>query len=403
MKYVVILGDGMSDLPLEELGGKTPLMYARKPNIDALAKRSVIGLLKTVPDSLKPGSDTANLSVMGYNPEIYYSGRSPLEAVSMGVELGENDSAFRANLVTLSGEENYADKTMVDYSSDEITTKESAKLIDFLKKYIDNDVLTLYNGVSYRHCLKWKELKENIECTPPHDITGKKTGGHLPQGECGTVLTEIMEKSYNLLKDHPVNLKRIKKGLKPANSLWVWGQGIKPSLKPFKELYGLKGAVISAVDLVKGIGKCADMEIINVKGATGNINTNYKGKANAALKALKNGCDFVYVHIEAPDECGHRRQIFEKVRAIELIDEFVVKTVVEGLNKTGEPYTVLVTPDHPTPLSTMTHSRDPVPFMLYRSDRPAQNGFSYDEQGAKDSKVFVEKGDTIINIMKNGF
>lgn len=392
----------MSDLPLEELGGKTPLMSARKPNIDALAKRSAVGLLKTVPDSLSPGSDTANLSVMGYDPEIYYSGRSPLEAVSMGVELGASDSAFRCNLVTLSGEENYADKTMVDYSSDEITTKKSAELIKFLKKYIDTDVLTLFNGVSYRHCLRWRNLKESVKCTPPHDITGKNIKDYIPRGQNGGKLAEIMEKSHKLLKSHPVNLKRMKKGLNPANSLWVWGQGFKPSLKPFKELYGLNGAVISAVDLVKGIGKCAGMEIINVKGATGNINTNYKGKADAALKALKKGRDFVYVHIEAPDECGHRRQINEKVRAIELIDEFVVKRIIDGLNKAGGPYTVLVTPDHPTPLSTMTHSRDPVPFMLYRSDRPVENNFSYDEKGAAASGIFIEKGYTIIEKMLKG-
>ncbi|MDD4003397.1 MAG: cofactor-independent phosphoglycerate mutase [Clostridia bacterium] len=398
MKYVIILGDGMADLPVKELGGKTPLMCADKKNIDALAKFSEIGLMKTVPDSLSPGSDTANLSVMGYDPEIYYSGRSPLEAVSMGVTLDENDSAFRCNLVTLSDEENYSDKTMLDYSSGEITTKESGELITFIKQHIETDIIKLYKGISYRHCLKWQGLKNDVQCTPPHDISDKKISGFLPKGAEGKFLTAIMEKSYKLLSSHPVNIKRVKRGLNAANSLWLWGQGYKPSLKPFKELYGLDGAVISAVDLVKGIGICAGMKIINVVGATGNLDTNYKGKADAAIKALQ-GCDFVYLHIEAPDECGHRQQVYNKIRAIEFIDKIIVKRVLSGLKKLNQPFTMLITPDHPTPLSTRTHSREPVPYLLFRSNKPQDNKFSYDEQGAKQSGNYIDKGHTIINKM----
>lgn len=402
MKYVIVLGDGMADLPVPELNGKTPLMCAKKPNIDKLAKISQVGLVKTVPQGMNPGSDTANLSVMGYNPKIYYTGRSPLEAVSMGINLKENDMTFRCNLVNLSDEEKYEDKTMIDYCSDEITTEEAKVLINDLAKIFNNDFLKLYNGISYRHLLVWNDLKEQFKCTPPHDILDKKITEYLPEGKGSEILLSMMKKSYEILKDHKINKKRIEKGLKPANSLWFWGQGKKPILKPFKELYGLKGAAISAVDLVKGIAKSADMKSIDVKGATGNINTNFKGKAEAALKAFKDGYDFVYIHMEAPDECGHRHEINNKVCSIELIDNQVVKVLLEGFKQINEDFTMLIMPDHPTPLITRTHSSDPVPYLLYRSNKEYQSkATGYDEKNAELSGNYIENGYTMINKMIN--
>jgi 2,3-bisphosphoglycerate-independent phosphoglycerate mutase len=400
MKYVVILGDGMADLPLKELGGKTPLEYAQKPNMDSLAKISEIGLVKTVPDGMKPGSDTANLSAMGYDPEIYYTGRSPLEAVSMGIELDADDTAFRCNLVNISGSGAFEDKIMADYSSDEITTEEAAEIIKYSAKHFNNEFLTLYNGISYRHCLVWKGLDEQLNLTPPHDISGKKIAKYLPQGKNGQILLEIMKKSNEILCSHKVNVDRERRGLKAGNCLWFWGQGKKPALRPFKELYGIDGAVISAVDLIKGIAICAELKVIPVEGATGNIKTNFKGKAEAALSALKKGSDFVYIHIEAPDECGHRKEIENKVRSIELIDNLVVKTVKEGLDKSGEPYMLLVMPDHPTPIATGTHSADPVPYMLYDSrKRLNSKALCYSENSARESGIYVDKGCTMIKKM----
>lgn len=402
MKYVVILGDGMSDLPVPELGGKTPLMCAKKPNIDTLVRFSELGLAKTVPDSLSPGSDTANLSAMGYDPEVYYSGRSPLEAVSMGINLKDTDTTFRCNLVNLSDEQNYEDKIMMDYSADEISTEEAEKLIKYAASVFNNDFLKLYNGISYRHCLVWSGLENVFDLTPPHDISDKKIGEYLPVGDGSEILKDIMKKSYDVLKNHSVNIERVKRGLKPANSLWFWGQGKKPALKPFKELYGLKGAVISAVDLIKGIAICAGMKSIDVEGATGNLKTNFKGKADAALNILSQGYDFVYIHIEAPDECGHRHEIEGKVHAIELIDSLIVKTVVEGLRAKNEPFTILIMPDHPTPLTTKTHSRDPVPYLLYRSDKQYNSeSDSYDENTAKQSGNNIDKGCNMIKRMIN--
>lgn len=395
MKYLVILGDGMADTEVPALNNKTPLEYASKPNIDSLAKISELGMVKTVPDGFSPGSDVANLSVMGYSPEKYYSGRSPLEAVSMGIALKENDVTFRCNLVTLSDGDVYEDKTMVDYSSDEITTKEAAELISFLAENLNSRDIKFYSGISYRHCMVYNNTHLSYELTPPHDISDKRIADFLPKGENSFALLEMMKKSHELLKNHPVNLDRIKRGLRPANSIWLWGQGKKPKLTDFKEKTGLDGAVISAVDLIKGIGICANMKVIEVKGATGNIHTNFDGKAKAAIDCLKNDCDFVYLHIEAADEAGHRNETENKVKAIELIDEKVVDPVLKAF--LNEDISILIMPDHPTPLNIRTHTSDPVPFLLYRSDMKYASGCnSYTEKQAEKTGVFIEKGSDMI-------
>lgn len=393
MKYIVVLGDGMADYPVGSLGSKTPLEYAKKPNMDALCKKGITGLVSNVPDNLKPGSDVANLSAMGYDPEIYYSGRSPLEAVSMGVDIKDTDVVFRCNIVTVTEEENYEDKKIIDHSADEITTEEAKELIDAVNKAFKNDFLTFYPGVSYRHAMVWSNGSTNVELVPPHDILERKIGDYIPKGDGADIIYDMMKKSYDILKNHPVNLDRIKRGLNPANSIWIWGEGRKPRLESFKKLYGIDGAVISAVDLIKGIAICAGLKSIDVEGATGNINTNFKGKADAALDALKDGADFVYIHLEAPDECGHRAEIENKVRSIELIDEKIVGYIKEKLNKIGEEYRMLILPDHPTPLSLRTHTRDAVPFVLYDStDEKNSEISSYTEENAKKSGIYFDKG-----------
>ena len=398
MKYVVILGDGMADYRQPSLDNKTPLMVANKPYTDALAKVSEVGLCLTVPCGMKPGSDVANLSVLGYDPNVCYTGRSPLEAASIGISLKDTDVTARANLVTVSNEENYADKTMIDYSAGEISTEEAKELIEFLAKEINDDVYKLYAGISYRHCLVIDNGKVAGDFTPPHDITGKPVKEYLPKSEQGKKLLAIMEKSYKLLKDHPVNKKRIEQGKNPANSLWFWGEGTKPKLEKFKDRFGISGAIISAVDLLKGIGKLADMRVIEVEGATGNYDTNFSGKAQACLDALGSGIDFVYIHMEAPDECGHHGDVKNKIYSIEQIDEKVVRTVVEGLKARGEDFAVLIAPDHPTPISIMTHCSDPVPYLIYKSncDYPSSAN-SYDEEQAKNTGNFEQVG---YNLMK---
>ena len=391
MKYVVILGDGMADYPIESLGGKTPLAVAKKPYIDSLAKVSEVGLAKTVPLGLKPGSDVANLSVLGYDPLKGYTGRSPLEAASIGIDLKDTDVTARANLVTVSNEENYADKTMVDYSAGEITTAEAKELIDCLKEYLDDGEYTLYSGISYRHCLVVDNGKISGELTPPHDITGRPVKEYLPKGAVGEKYLNLMEKSHQLLKDHPVNLDRIKRGKNPANSLWFWGEGTKPSLQSFKDKFSLKGGMISAVDLLKGIAKLTGMDVIEVAGATGNYDTDFDGKAKACLEGLKGGLDFVYVHMEAPDECGHHGDLEHKIYSIEQIDG-VVKTVCEGLKSAGEDFRVLIAPDHPTPIAIKTHSADAVPYLIYDSRKAVGGVNGYDEENAFLSGVKVENG-----------
>lgn len=377
MKYLVLLCDGMADTPVPELGGKTPMEAAQKPNMDALAREALVGTAKTVPDGMKPGSDVANLSALGYHPADCYTGRSPLEAASIGVDLAPDEYAIRCNLVTLSDEPAYADKSMVDYCAGDISTAEATELIHFLAEHLPEGV-RLYPGVSYRHCLVWKNPAEDIgELTPPHDISGQKITGRLPDPAKAGVLLELMEKSFDLLKNHPVNQKRVAEGKRPANSMWFWGQGRKAALRPFKELYGLNASVISAVDLIKGIGILAKMEVLDVPGATGYIDTNFDGKAQAAMDAFARGQDLVYVHVEAPDECGHRGETANKVRAIELIDEKILGPVRKALEAQGD-YRILVLPDHPTPLAIRTHSSEPVPYLIYdsREKRPGVASFT---------------------------
>jgi len=397
MKYIVMLGDGMADFPIPELNNKTPLEYAKKPNIDSLASKSELGLVKTVPDHLNPpGSDIANMSVLGYNPDVYYTGRSPLEAVSMNIQMEEDDLAVRCNLVTLSEDEPYEEKTMVDYSSDEITTEESTTLIKYIQKELGNEILTFYPGISYRHCLIYKIKGENVslKCTPPHDISGKSIKNYLPKAPESEILLEYMKKSYTLLNNHPINVSRKNRGLHPANSIWFWGEGRKPGLSDFFMEHNVKGAIVSAVDLLKGIAKCAGMEVINVEGATGNINTNFEGKGIAALDFLKNRGDFVYIHVEAPDESGHRHEIENKVKAIELIDEKIVGPILRELRGKYD-FKMLVMPDHPTPLSLMTHTHDAVPYMIYDSTNELCNDdktIRYTEECAKKTGVYIKEG-----------
>lgn len=398
MKYVVFLGDGMADTPIPEIDGKTPLMVANKPNIDSLAPLSEIGLAKTVPDGMKPGSDTANLSVMGYDPRVSYSGRSPLEALSMGLVLSDTDIAVRCNLVTLSDEEEYADKRMIDYSAGEISTEEAKELILYVEEHLGTERLSFHPGISYRHCLIVHDAKVGSDLTPPHDITGKPIKRHLPTGELGDLFSELMIKSYDLLKDHPINQKRIAEGKNPANSIWLWGEGTKPSLPDFEAKNGVKGAVISAVDLLKGIGKGAGMEVIEVKGATGNVNTDFAAKGKAAIDALSRGVDYVYIHVEAADESGHQGNLKDKIYSIEKIDSDIVGPVMAYLKDCGEEYHVLVCPDHPTPIATRTHSSEPVPYLIYKSDCEVTSGVdAYNEQTAKSTGIYVAEGYTLID------
>ena len=396
MKFIVILGDGMADYPLPELGNKTPLEAAKKPNIDYMAQNGELGLVKTIPDGQKPGSDNANLSVLGYDPRKYYTGRSPLEAASIGIQLNAEDVTYRCNLVTLSDAEKYEDAVMVDYSSDEITTPEADELIRFLSGHFAREGIELYTGVSYRHCLVLRNAGAGTDLTAPHDISDKIVGAYLPKGGNAQILLEMMRQSYSLLKDHPVNLNRIKNGKRPANSAWFWGEGRKPALSPFYDKYHKNGAVISAVDLMKGIAICAGMKSIDVAGATGNINTNFEGKAQAALDALAAGADFVYIHIEAPDECGHRHEIEGKVRSIELIDQKIAGPVLKEMKNRGEDFCVMVLPDHPTPLALRTHTAEPVPFLIYRSNRLLK-GAVYDEANAKSAGLFISEGHTLLD------
>ena len=396
MKYVVVLYDGMADYPVPALDGKTPMMCANKPLFDSLAKKGEVGLVKTVDETLKPGSDVANMSVMGFDPLKYYTGRSPLEAVSIGVKLRDDDVTLRCNVVTLSDEENYEDKTMVDYSAGDISTAEAAELIKTVQEVFGNEKYTYYSGVSYRHCLTVREGTTDLgDMTPPHDISDRVVGPYLSKSENAAELIAMMKKSYDVLKDHPVNLKRIAEGKRPANSIWLWGEGNKPILPSFESLYGLKGSVISAVDLLKGIGISAGMSTPDVEGATGYIDTNFEGKAKCALEELESGKDFVYIHIEAPDECGHRNEPENKVRAIELIDEKVLSILLEGLEKYDD-YKIMILPDHPTPIVTKTHARDAVPYMIYHKSAPVEGVETINEETAKATGNFIEKGSELM-------
>ena len=395
MKYVVVLGDGMADYPIEEIGDKTPLEYAKTSTLDALAKVSEIGLVHTIPEGMSPGSDTANLSVIGYNPELYYSGRSPLEALSIGVDMKPTDISFRCNIVTLSEEESaYGDRKIIDHSSGEISTEDAAVLLEAVKKELENDMYKFYVGTSYRHLTIWDNGKV-LPLTPPHDILGKVIGEYLPEDD---VLRHMMEKSYDILVNHPINIERKKNGLNPANSIWFWGAGTRPALSSFEEKNRKKGVMISAVDLLKGIAVGAGLKNINVEGANGGLHTNYEGKAMAAVKALcEDGYDFAYIHVEAPDEMGHQGSLERKVEAIESLDAKVIKIVKEEFEKRGEDLRLLVLPDHPTPICKRTHTNDPVPYLLYDSTNLAEGKYLYNEKGAKASGVYVAEGHTIID------
>lgn len=397
MKYVVVLGDGMADRPIAELGDQTPLAYAETPTMDQLAAVSEIGMVHTIPDGMKPGSDTANLSVLGYNPRIYYSGRSPLEALSIGVDIKDTDIALRCNLVTLSEEEeNYEDRTIIDHSSGEISTADAAVLLDAVREGLENETYKFYVGTSYRHLLIW-DRGEVVELTQPHDVLGQTIGQYLPED---AVLREMMKKSYDILVNHPINVERKKKGLNPANSCWFWGAGTKPALSSFEEKTHLKGAMISAVDLLKGIAVGASMKVIEVEGANGGLNTNYEGKAQAAIDVLtKEGYDFAYIHVEAPDEMGHQGSVERKVKAIEYLDSRVIKPVKEGLEAAGEDFRMLVLPDHPTPICMRTHSSDSVPYLLYDSTDLQQHDWKYNEAEGESSGNYVACGHEIIDYL----
>ena len=391
MKYIIVLGDGMADEPIEELGGKTPIEYADTPAMDRLAPLSEVGLAATIPDGMKPGSDTANLAVLGYNPKKYYTGRSPLEALSIGVDMKATDIALRCNIVTLSEEDvPYEERTILDHSSDEISTEDAAVLLDAVKEVFENEIYRFYVGTSYRHLLIWDNGKV-VELTPPHDVLTQKIGKHLPEDE---MLKEMMKKSFDILNHHPLNEKRAAQ----ANSLWFWGAGTTPALSPFYDKTGKKGAMISAVDLLKGIAVGAGMRNIEVPGANGGLNTNYEGKAEAGVKALlEEGADFVYIHVEAPDEMGHQGSVERKVKAIEYLDQRLIRIVAGEMDRSGEDYRLLIMPDHPTPISCRTHVSDPVPYLLYDSRKNAGQGLLYSEANGKKSGILIKDGYKMID------
>ena len=395
MKYLVILGDGMADEPIEELGGKTPIEYAETPNLDNLSLKSEIGMVHTIPDGMKPGSDTANLSVLGYDPKKYYSGRSPLEALSIGVPMKDADIALRCNIVTIS-EDNvpFAEQTIIDHSSSEISTEDCAVLLKAVAKELANEEFKFYVGTSYRHCLIWDKGRV-VELTQPHDVLGQVIGQYLPEEE---KFRRMMERSYEILKDHPLNIERKKQGLNPANCCWFWGAGTKPALTSFEEKTGKRGMMVSAVDLLKGIAVGAGMGVANVEGANGGLHTNYEGKAEAAVKALlEDGYDFTYIHVEAPDEMGHQGSVEKKVKAIHYLDTRIIGPVTEMLSRAGADFRLLVLPDHPTPICVRTHTSDNVPYLLYDSTAPKQEKHHYNEREGRESGILVAEGHTLIN------
>ena len=395
MKYIVVLGDGMADEPIAELSGKTPLAYAKTPTLDELSKKSELGLAHTIPEGMKPGSDTANLAVLGYDPKKYYSGRSPLEALSIGVPMKDTDIALRCNIVTISDEEPvFEEKRIIDHSSSEISTEDAAVLLNAVRAELENETYKFYVGTSYRHCLIW-DKGQVVELTQPHDVLTQVIGQYLPEDEH---LRAMMKKSYEILKDHPINIERKKQGLNPANCCWFWGAGTKPLLSSFEEKNHKRGVMISAVDLLKGIAIGAGMQVIFVDGANGGLHTNYEGKADAAVHALlKDGYDFAYIHVEAPDEMGHQGSVERKVQSIEYLDERVIKRVKEQMDASGEPYRMLVMPDHPTPIHIRTHTADPVPYLLYDSQMPLEKDWNYNEAEARESGNYTAEGFKLID------
>ena len=393
-KYVVVLGDGMADEPISALDGKTPLEYADTPALDALSKVSEIGMVHTIPEGMKPGSDTANLSVLGYDPKIYYSGRSPLEALSIGVPMKDTDVALRCNIVTISdGDEPFEEKTIIDHSSGEISTEDCAVLLEAVKAELQDETYQFYVGTSYRHCLIWN-YGSVISLTQPHDVLGQVIGQYLPSDE---KLLSMMKKSYEILVNHPINIERKKQGLNPANCCWFWGAGTKPALSSFEEKNGLKGMMVSAVDLLKGIAVGAGMGVAQVEGANGGLHTNYEGKVQAALDALRDGYDFAYIHVEAPDEMGHQGSVERKVQAIEFLDQRVIGPLTRALDEAGTEYRLLVMPDHPTPIRVRTHTADSVPYLLYDSQAPGKESWNYNEREAKLSGNYVPQGHTMMD------
>ena len=395
MKYVVVLGDGMADEPIESIGNQTPLEHANTPCMDELSKKARIGLVHTIPDGMNPGSDTANLAVIGYNPRKYYTGRSPLEALSIGVNMKDTDIAIRCNIVTVSDDDlPYEQKTIIDHSASEISTEDAAILLKAVQDELQNDMFQYYVGTSYRHLLIW-DKGEVVDLTPPHDILGKVIGDYLPKEK---LLKDMMEKSYDILNTHPLNAERAKKGLNKANSIWFWGAGTKPALDSFEEKTGKKGVMISAVDLLKGIAVGAGLKNIEVQGADGTLHTNYEGKAQAAVDALvKEDYDFAYIHVEAPDEMGHQGSLERKLQAIESLDSKVIKTVKDGLDKAGVDYRMLIMPDHPTPIAIRTHTSNPVPYLLYDSTKEESHDWNYNEKDAKLSGNYLEEGYTLLS------
>lgn len=399
MKYLVLIPDGMADEKISALGGKTPMEAAKKPTMDALARHSLVGTVSNVPYGMVPESDTANMAILSFDPKVYSKGRSPLEAVSMGLKMQDDEVAYRCNIVTLSEEGDYDEKIMLDHSADEITTAEANELIKALDAALGNDFRRFYTGVSYRHCILWKNGCDTYNFMRPHDILGQCIKDYLPKGEDGRVFYELMKASWDILDRHPVNEARRARGLRPANSIWLWSPGKKPALPSFKDKWGLDAAVISAVDLIKGIGLCAGMRSIDVDGATGNVHTNYTGKANAAIEAFKDGAEYVYVHVEAPDECGHRAEIENKVLSVELIDEKILKPVYEYLKGTSEDFKIMILPDHPTPVRLRTHTIDPVPFMIYSSNKHKNGVDTFNEDTASATGLYLPHGHTLMELL----
>lgn len=404
MKYLVLIPDGMADEPIAELANRTPMEAADKPTMDMLVKKSLVGTVLNVPDGMVPESDTANMAILSFDPKIYSHGRSPLEAVSMGLTMEPDQTAYRCNLVTLSEEQDcYEDRVMIDHSADEISTEEADVLIHALQDALGNAQRTFYTGVSYRHCILWHGGDEHYNFMRPHDIPGRVIRDYLPKEEDGGApFLALMKQSYEILKHHPINEARRARGLRPANSAWLWSPGRKPQLPSFKEKWGLDATVISAVDLIKGIGICAGMQTVNVPGATGNVHTNYDGKAAAAISAFRDGSDYVYVHVEAPDECGHRAEIENKVLSIELIDKKILAPVLSYLESTGEDFRILVLPDHPTPIRLRTHTSNPVPFFLYCSDCAHKGTEVFSEAAGASTGYYLPDGFELMNLMVKG-
>lgn len=394
MKYLVLVPDGMADEKVKELGDLTPMQKANKPYMDMLAKKAYVGTVSNVPEGMVPESDTANMAIMSFDPKEFSKGRSPLEALSMGLSMSDEDTAIRCNIITLSEEqENYEDRILLDNSADEISTEEADELVKAINEKLATERKHLYTGMSYKHCFMIKTDMERYNFARPHDIINQRIGDFLPRvSDGGAEFLEFMKASYDILNDHPVNIARRARGLKPGNALWLWSPGKKPALPSFKKKWGINASVISATDLIKGIAICAEMNSIDVEGVTANVHTNYTGKANAAIEAFKNGSDYVYVHVEAPDECGHRAEIENKVLSIELIDQKILKPVYEYLKESGEDFKIMVLPDHPTPLRIRTHTITPVPFFIYSSNAEQDGVDGFDEFSAANTGVYVRDG-----------